>query len=126
MYYLTIEDHFSSAHQLRGYKGKCENLHGHNWRVVLTVRGTKLNDIGILIDFHDLKRFIKSIMAEIDHINLNEFPPFDRENPSSENLACWIFSRISVLLKENGFSDIIPDSVTVYESDTSRCTYRES
>jgi 6-pyruvoyltetrahydropterin/6-carboxytetrahydropterin synthase len=126
MYYLTIEDHFSSAHQLRGYKGKCENLHGHNWRVVLTVRGEKLNDIGILIDFHDLKKYLKIIMNDLDHINLNDLAPFDRVNPSSENISSWIFSRISVLLKENGFTDIIADAVTVYESDTSRCTYRES
>ncbi len=126
MYYLTIEDHFSSAHQLRGYKGKCENLHGHNWRVVLTVRGEKLNDIGILIDFHDLKKYLKIIMNDLDHINLNDLVPFDRVNPSSENISSWIFSRISVLLKENGFTDIIADAVTVYESDTSRCTYRES
>jgi len=125
MYYLTIEDHFSSAHQLREYKGKCENLHGHNWKVILTVKGETLNSIGILIDFNDLKKFTKEITNSLDHINLNEYPPFDRENPSSENIARHIFTRISALLKANGFADIETDSVTVYESETSRCTYRE-
>ncbi|MGL4368209.1 MAG: 6-carboxytetrahydropterin synthase QueD [Spirochaetota bacterium] len=126
MYYLTIENHFSSAHQLRGYKGKCENLHGHNWRVILTVRGGKLNSIGILIDFHDLKDLLKNVLSDLDHVNVNEHPAFIDQNPSSENLSRYIFEKISALLTEKGFADIITDAVTVYESDTARCTYRIS
>lgn len=124
MYYLTIEDNFSSAHQLREYKGKCENLHGHNWRIECTVRGEKLNHIGILIDFNDLKHILKEVLSPLDHINLNEFAPFDKENPSSENIARYIFNAVSRLLNEKGFADTTTDSVTVYESERSRCTYR--
>ena len=124
MFFLTIEDHFSSAHQLRGYKGKCENLHGHNWRVVLTVKGEKLNDIGILIDFHDMKAVLKEALADLDHVNINEHPAFTAQNPSSENLARYIFEKVGALLSGRGFADIMMDEVTVYESETSRCTYR--
>ena len=124
MFFLTIEDHFSSAHQLRGYKGKCENLHGHNWRVILTVKGEKLNDIGILIDFHDLKSVLKEALADLDHVNVNEHPSFLVQNPSSENLARYIYERVRALLSAGGFADIDMDEVTVYESETSRCTYR--
>ena len=124
MFHLTIEDHFSSAHQLRGYKGKCENLHGHNWKVILTVKGDKLNGIGILIDFHDMKAVLKEALADLDHVNINEHPSFTAQNPSSENLARYIFEKVGALLSGRGFADIMMDEVTVYESETSRCTYR--
>ena len=124
MFHLTIEDHFSSAHQLRGYKGKCENLHGHNWKVILTVKGEKLNSIGILIDFHDMKAVLKEALADLDHVNINEHPSFTAQNPSSENLARYIFEKVGALLSGRGFADIMMDEVTVYESETSRCTYR--
>ena len=124
MFHLTIEDHFSSAHQLRGYKGKCENLHGHNWKVILTVKGEKLNGIGILIDFHDMKAVLKEALADLDHVNINEHPSFTAQNPSSENLARYIFEKVGALLSGRGFADIMMDEVTVYESETSRCTYR--
>jgi len=122
MYVLTIEDHFASAHQLRGYKGKCENIHGHNWKVVMSVKGDKLNEIGLLIDFHDLKVILKKICNDLDHKNVNEVVPFDRINPSSENIAHYIADRAQVELGRTG-QEIIVDSVTVWESETSRCTY---
>ncbi|TAL38815.1 MAG: 6-carboxytetrahydropterin synthase QueD [Spirochaetes bacterium] len=122
MYILTVEDSFASAHQLNGYKGKCENLHGHNWRVVVSVRGRTLNKTGLLIDFHDLKALLKPIIAELDHKNLNELPFFRDKNPSSENIA----AHIALLLgdKLSGFGAMAElESVVVWESDTSRCTY---
>ncbi len=122
MYVLTIEDHFASAHQLRGYKGKCENIHGHNWKVVLNVKGDKLNEIGLLIDFQDLKAILKKICGELDHINVNEKEPFDRINPSSENIAEYIAGRAQKELDRTA-PGLAVDSVTVWESDTSRCTY---
>jgi len=122
MYKLTIEDSFASAHQLRGYEGKCENLHGHNWKVVLNVKGEKLNNIGLLIDFKELKTILKNILNLLDHKNINELAPFTEINPSSENIARFIFhSSSKELLQIN--QDIEVDSVTVWESDTSRCTY---
>jgi 6-pyruvoyltetrahydropterin/6-carboxytetrahydropterin synthase len=122
MYILTIEDHFASAHQLRGYKGKCENIHGHNWKVVMNVKGEKLNDIGLLIDFHDLKAILKKICGDLDHKNVNEIEPFDKINPSSENIANYITKRAQEELDRTA-AGISVDSVTVWESDTSRCTY---
>ena len=100
MYILTVEDHFSSAHQLRGYQGKCENIHGHNWRVVLKVKGSELNDIGLLIDFHELKSILKDILNQLDHCNLNEVEPFDKINPSSENIAQYISDNTALALAQ--------------------------
>ncbi len=122
MYILTVEDKFSSAHQLRGYKGKCENIHGHNWKVVLSVKGENLNNIGLLIDFNDLKSMLKKVTDLLDHKNINEVTPFEELNPSSENIAKFISDKIGTELTES-FKDITVDSVTVWESDTSRCTY---
>ncbi len=123
MYTLTIEDSFSSAHQLRGYKGKCENIHGHNWKVVLSIKGTELDDIGLLIDFHDLKRILNTVLNHLDHKNINEIQPFDSINPSSENIAKYISTQINDQLASTG-KPISVESVTVWESDQSRCTYK--
>ena len=123
MYILTVENTFAAAHQLRGYKGKCENIHGHNWKVVLSVEGTRLNDIGLLIDFHDLKAILKEKLNLLDHKNINEVPPFDEENPSSENLARFLSEEINDALQKLD-QGVSVHSVTVWESDTSRCTYR--
>lgn len=122
MYILTVEDGFASAHQLRGYSGKCENLHGHNWRVVVSVRGEKLNDTGLLVDFGDLKKILRAILADLDHRNLNEHPDFLTENPSSENIAAHIARRYADKLAPIP-GPIFLESITVWESDTSRCTY---
>ena len=124
MFLLTVEDTFASAHQLRGYKGKCENIHGHNWKVVLTVKGKKLNDIGLLIDFHDLKKILKDILTDLDHKNINEVPPFNEINPSSENIAQYIYNEIDKVLIKN-YNGINTEAVTVWESTTSRCTYKQ-
>ncbi len=122
MYILTVEDHFSSAHQLKGYKGKCENLHGHNWKIVLSVKGSMLNDIGILIDFNDMKNALRSVIQDLDHRNLNDLDYFSENNPSSENIARYIAEKLIIKLAEINKSLSI-DSVTVWESDNSRCTY---
>lgn len=122
MYILTVEDTFASAHQLRGYKGKCENIHGHNWKVVLSLKGTKLNSIGLLIDFHEIKNILKKITDQLDHKNINEVPPFDKINPSSELIAKFISDKTAEELKKQN-DHIQIDSVTVWESATSRCTY---
>lgn len=95
MFELTVRDEFSAAHQLRGYEGACEKLHGHNWRVEVAVRGERLNEIGILLDFKELKAHLREILSELDHRNLNEHPAFLQKNPSSENLARYIFERLS-------------------------------
>jgi len=122
MYELTIESHFSAAHQLRGYKGKCEELHGHNWRVQVTVSSEKLNEIGMVIDFHELKMITNEIISTLDHSFLNEVFPFTEINPSSENIAKWLYESIK---KRLAHKNISLSSVTVWENETSSATYYE-
>ncbi len=122
MYELMVERKFSSAHQLRGYKGKCEELHGHNWKVQVFVQAENLNEIDIAIDFHDIKKYTDEIMAQLDHGFLNEIFPFTEINPSSENIAKWIFDSLKKKINEDGMN---LTAVTVWESDTASATYYE-
>jgi len=123
MYKLMIESTFSSAHQLRGYKGKCENLHGHNWKVQVYVTSNQLNEIDLVIDFHEVKDMTNQIISKLDHTMLNNVYPFTEINPSSENLARWIFE--SLKEKMAGYSVIKISAVTVWESATASATYYE-
>lgn len=123
MYELMIETSFASAHQLRGYKGKCENLHGHNWKVQAYVTAEKLNEIDIAIDFHDLKRITNEIVSQLDHKFLNDIFPFTEKNPSSENIAKWMFASLKERLTE--YSNIKVSAVTIWESETASATYYE-
>jgi 6-pyruvoyltetrahydropterin/6-carboxytetrahydropterin synthase len=122
MYELMVESHFSSAHQLRGYKGKCEAMHGHNWRVQVSVSADKLNDIGLAMDFHDLKAIVQDIISSLDHSLLNEVFPFTEINPSSENIGKWIYDSVNKKLENSGCN---VSSVTVWESETASATYFE-
>ncbi|MBC8412586.1 MAG: 6-carboxytetrahydropterin synthase QueD [Nitrospira sp.] len=122
MYDLVVESQFAGAHQLRGYKGKCENLHGHNWRVQVTVSAERLNDIGLVIDFHELKKLLSEVLASLDHSFLNEVFPFTEINPSSEHIAKWIYES----LKKKIVDDICNiSSVTVWENENASATYYE-
>lgn len=121
MYELTVEREFSAAHLMREYDGACARLHGHNYRVLLRVEGRTLDECGMLVDFADLKRAFDGILAELDHRNLNEIPPFDQINPSSENLARYLYRRAAEVIADG----IRVSSVTVHESPTSSVTYRE-
>jgi 6-pyruvoyltetrahydropterin/6-carboxytetrahydropterin synthase len=118
MFTLKVNKTISAAHNLRGYKGKCEKLHGHNWKVEVEVAGPKLNKLGMLMDFHDIKDELQEVLDKFDHAYLNEVPPFDKINPTSENLAAHIFK---VLVKQN------PQlfKVTVWESDNACASYQE-
>jgi 6-pyruvoyltetrahydropterin/6-carboxytetrahydropterin synthase len=122
MYELTIETHFSSAHQLRGYRGKCENLHGHNWKVQVYVLAEKLNDLDIAIDFHDLKRLTEEVLAPLDHGFLNDIFPFTEKNPSSENIAKWIYDSLKKKITDE---NVQLSAITVWESETASATYFE-
>ena len=122
MYDLTVESQFSAAHQLRGYKGKCENMHGHNWRVQIAVTAGRLNDIGLAIDFHELKNITNETLSSLDHSVLNEVFPFTEINPSSENIAKWLYDSIK---KRLGNNIVKIASVTVWEGETASATYYE-
>ena len=119
---VMIERNFSSAHQLRGYKGKCENLHGHNYRVEIYARGSELDNIGLLVDFGELKEAADEVVAYLDHRNINELPPFDEElNPSAENLARYILERVA---RRVGDERVSVYKVRCFETPTSVATYQ--
>ena len=119
MYQITVEQHFDAAHALRGYQGKCENLHGHRFRVVARLRTSKLNEIGLAFDFRDLKTRLNEVLERFDHTNLNEVAPFNTINPSSENLASTIFNELQPKLP--GINLV---SVEVWESPDASAEYR--
>lgn len=123
MFELTVETTFSAAHQLKGYMGKCERLHGHNWKVQVHVIAERLNEIDIAIDFQELKRLTNEVVSTLDHNILNEIFPFTEKNPSSENIAKWIYDS---LRKKINNENIHLSAVTVWESETSSATYYET
>ena len=120
MYQVSIQTQFSAAHFLRNYEGKCENLHGHNWKVEVTVSSETLDNTGMAIDFSILKQKTNSIIKQFDHSHLNEIPHFMKINPSSENIAAYIFN---LLAKEFKNTAVRLTKVSVWESDTSKASY---
>ena len=122
MFEVMIERNFSSAHQLRGYKGKCENLHGHNYKIEIFARGRELDNTGLLVDFVELKAAADEVVQYLDHRNINELPPFDEElNPSAENLARYILERVASRV---GDERVQIYKVRCYETPTSVATYQ--
>ena len=121
MYELSVESSFAAAHQLRGYGGNCEKLHGHNWKVQVHVLAERLNDTDLAIDFHVLKKYLGECLSPLDHSFLNEVFPFTEKNPSSENIAKWVYD--SMRKKLNG--EVHLSAVTVWESETASATYYE-
>lgn len=122
MFEVSIKTHFAAAHWLRNYKGKCENLHGHNWVVEVTVCCEELNDIGLVMDFSELKQITQSVLSQFDHKCLNDIPPFDTINTSSENMARFLYHEIGSKLK-NHAAHI--RKVSVWESDRAWASYYE-
>ncbi len=122
MYELVIKDSFASAHQLRGYKGECERVHGHNWKVQVHIAAERLNELDMAMDFHELKKVTAEVIAPLDHMHLNELFPFTETNPSSENIAKWIYDS---LRKRIDSPSVMLSAVTVWESETASATYYE-
>ena len=123
MYQVTIETHFSSAHRLRQYDGERERLHGHNWSVKVSITSEELDDLGMVIDFRKLKDETNKLMDKFDHQYLNEVPPFNEINPTTENIAKYIFDELSRTINTNS---IKISKVTVWESPTCYASYEES
>jgi len=121
MFRLEVESDFAAAHQLRAYQGKCENLHGHNWRVKLAVVGGKLDPVGMLVDFGILKEILNDYLSRLDHGFLNDQPPFDKINPTSENLARVLAEAIAGQLPDK----VKVEAVTVWESEKCCATYNQ-
>jgi len=116
-----IERNFSSAHQLRGYRGKCENLHGHNYKIEIYARGRELNNIGLLVDFVELKQAADELVTYLDHKNLNELEPFVVEqNPSAENVARFVLEKLAAKINDERVQIY---KVRCFETPTSVATY---
>lgn len=120
MYELTVTSHFSGAHRLRYLHGKCEELHGHNWKIEVSVASAKLNREGVVIDFTLLKQKVEKVLKTLDHTFLNDLSYFSGEEPSSENIARYIFEQLTKELKGHA---VRLKKVSAWESDTSCATY---
>ena len=123
MFQVSVDESLSAGHALRGYKGKCENVHGHNYKVRVTLEGPELDSIGLLYDFTHLKRVIRDLVCRVDHQFLNEMEPFDVINPSAENLAKYFYEETARQMNAK------PDGariacITVWETETTSATYR--
>ena len=122
MYTLKVKSGFSAAHFLKDYKGKCENIHGHNWDVQIEIRGEKLDNYGLLIDFRDLKNELKGILETFDHKLINDIDYFKDKNPSCENISRSIFEALEDKFKK---FNIELSEVTVWETPDSSASYRK-
>ncbi len=123
MFEVAVEQGFASAHALRNYKGRCENTHGHNWRVEVLIEGERLDETGLLVDFIDVKTLMAGIIDRIDHQFLNEIPPFDVVNPSAENIAEYFYQQMRAGLSDTPVPVRI-SAVKVWETDIQSATYR--
>jgi 6-pyruvoyltetrahydropterin/6-carboxytetrahydropterin synthase len=120
MYQISVEQHFDAAHYLRGYRGKCEAMHGHRYRVVVRVQSAELNDIGLAYDFKELKEHLSGVIDRFDHTCLNDVPPFDKQNPSAENIAADIYKGIKARLAG---APVTLVNVEVWESPENMVSY---
>ena len=125
MYEVTVERGFSSGHFLRNYKGKCENPHGHNYKVRITLCGETLDQAGLLLDSRDLKQVMRPVIDRLDHQMLNDLEPFTTINPSAENLAKFFYDETNEQLREMTKGRVRVKGCTLYETDTTTATYYE-
>jgi len=122
MFEVTVQQTFAAGHALRNYRGKCENVHGHNYKVEVKVQGEQLDSAGLLVDFVELKRLMKGVIDYLDHQFINDLEPFTTLNPSAENIAKFFHDRMSA-----GLTAAVPVSIAevkVWETDTSSAVYR--
>ena len=125
MFEVSVDDGFAAAHNLRNYKGKCENLHGHNYKVRLTLRGRELDPTGLLLDFKMLKQVMRPVIDRIDHQMLNDLEPFTELNPSAENLARYFYDETNRQLSEMTGGRVAVKDCTIWETDATTATYYE-
>jgi 6-pyruvoyltetrahydropterin/6-carboxytetrahydropterin synthase len=123
MYEVSVDETFAAAHNLRDYHGKCEDLHGHNYKVRVVLAGKELDSTGLLYDFVHLKQVVRDVIRALDHKYLNELAPFDTLNPSAENIARHIYDQATTQLQQTANKAAMA-SVTVWETETSAATYR--
>ena len=122
MFRITIVFHFSGAHNLRNYKGKCEALHGHNWKVEVAVKSSKLDKAGMVMDFSELKKLTHDVLNDLDHKYLNDIDYFKEHNPSSEELARYIFEKLEDPIAKR---ECVLEKISVWETDSSCATFHK-
>jgi 6-pyruvoyltetrahydropterin/6-carboxytetrahydropterin synthase len=125
MFELTVESDFSSGHYLRNYHGKCENPHGHNYRVRITLAGTELDQAGMLLDFKQIKEIMQPLIDRLDHTMLNEVEPFTELNPSAENMAKYFYDEAGKEIAAITAGRVRVKECTIWETDTTTATYYE-
>ena len=123
MFEVSVEQTFAAGHALRNYKGKCENVHGHNFKVQVVIEGEKLDETGLLVDFIDVKNVMRAVIERLDHQFLNEIPPFDVKNPSAENIAEYFYQELTSGLSGTPVPIRIRE-VKIWETDIQSATYR--
>jgi 6-pyruvoyltetrahydropterin/6-carboxytetrahydropterin synthase len=123
MFEVSVEQVFAAGHALRNYKGKCENVHGHNFKVQVVIEGDRLDQTGLLVDFIDVKDLMQAVISRLDHQFLNEVPPFDVRNPSAENIAEYFHQEMSIGLTTTPVPVRIRE-VKVWETDIQSATFR--
>jgi 6-pyruvoyltetrahydropterin/6-carboxytetrahydropterin synthase len=122
MFEVTVEETFAAGHALRNYHGKCESLHGHNYRIQATLQGAELDSTGLLVDFVQVKKLMQTVVDRLDHQFLNDLTPFDKLNPSAENIAKYFYDEISGGLNHD--SRVTLHRIRIWETDTTSATYR--
>ncbi|TEU20507.1 MAG: 6-carboxytetrahydropterin synthase QueD [Gammaproteobacteria bacterium] len=122
MFVLKIVTDFASAHSLRDYPGDCSRLHGHNWQVEVSVESEVLDDLGIVIDFREIKKQTKAVVKRLDHQYLNEIPPFDELNPTAENIAKYFYDEVAKLINT---LDVRVCEVIIWETPRASVAYSE-
>ena len=125
MFEVTVEDSFAAGHYLRNYKGKCENPHGHNYKVRVTLAGKELDKAGLLLDFKDLREVMRHVTDRLDHQMINDIEPFKVINPSAENLAKYFYDETNGRLRQVTSGRVFVKDVTVFETDTTTAKYSE-
>jgi 6-pyruvoyltetrahydropterin/6-carboxytetrahydropterin synthase len=125
MFEVSVEDSFAAGHALRGYRGKCENPHGHNYKVRITLAGEQLDPVGLLYDFKDLKQAMNQIIDRLDHQMLNDIEPFRQLNPSAENMAKYFYDEANRYLRQATDGRVKVKQVKIWETDTTTATYFE-
>jgi len=121
-YTLKVVTDFAASHALRNYEGACQRLHGHNWKIEVEVTANKLNDVGMAVDFKVIKVATKKVIENLDHYHLNDIPPFDKINPTAENIAAYLYQEIATLINQNSVS---VSAVTVWETERACARYSE-
>jgi 6-pyruvoyltetrahydropterin/6-carboxytetrahydropterin synthase len=125
MFQITVEDTFAAGHYLRNYRGKCENPHGHNYKIRVTLCGEELDRAGLLLDFKDLKDMMREVVDRLDHQMINDLEPFTVLNPSAENLAKYFYDEAQAMLKSATNGRVQVKDVTVWETESTAATYFE-